>query len=165
MAENKVPELKLDEKMAEELIRGTVETIEAMTGIKPRAGRYRVETEGEIQGDISGIIQVSQEMLDGTLVVSFSRDAILFVLEKVFKRPFAQIDKSVKEGVAEFTNMIYGVVKARLSKTGYKFQMALPTVVIGVKHVVAPAQVESTMVVPFTIEERTFDVMLTIFRK
>lgn len=156
--------LKLDESTAQELIRGASETIKAMTGIEPQAGQWRVEKEAEIFGDISGIISVSQENLNGTLVVTFSRDAILFILEKVFQRQFTEFDKSVKEAVAEFTNMIYGVVKARFSKAGFKFQMALPTVVMGIKHVVTPLRVESTMIVPFTIENKKFDVLLTLLK-
>ena len=165
MSDTKPTALKLDDNVAQHLIRGTIETIETMTGAAPQAGQWRVETDAEILGDISGIISVTQENINGTLVVSFSRDAILLILEKVFRREFREFDKSVKEAVAEFTNMIYGVVKARLSKSGYKFQMALPTVVMGVKHVVTPLKVDGTMVVPFTIDGKKFDVLLTILKK
>jgi chemotaxis protein CheX len=164
VAEDKMV-LKLDDKVAQHLIRGTIETISTMTGITPKAGQWRVESEAEIHGDISGIISVTQENIDGTLVVSFSRNAILFILEKVFHREFLEFDRSVKEAVAEFTNMIYGVVKARLSQSGYRFQMALPTVVMGTKHVVTPLKVDGTMVVPFTIEGKDFDLLLTILKR
>jgi chemotaxis protein CheX len=161
----KLSEIRLNDATASDIIRGVSETISSMAGVKPQPGQYRIEGESEIQGDISGLITVSQDEMEGTLIVSFSHDAIFFILEKVFKRSFDSVDKSVKEAVAEFTNMIYGVIKARMNQEGYRLRMALPTVVMGVKHVVTPLRVDRTMVVPFTIEGKAFEVMLTTLTK
>jgi len=160
-----ISKIELNDFIAKEIIRGAQETIRAMTGLTPEPGAYQVSTGFDVKGDISGIINVVQERIDGTLVVSFPKETIFYVLEKLFKKPFNEIDKPVKEAVGEFTNMIYGVIKTNLNRTGFDFKMALPTVVLGASHIVSAVKSEQTMLVPFTIEGKQFSIMLTIVKK
>lgn len=162
---NDFSKLELNATLAAEIIRGVQETMTAMAGVKPQPGSLRIERNCEVEGDISGIINVVQETVDGTLIVSFPKETIFFILEKLFRRPFTEMDRPVKEGVGEFTNIIYGVIKKNLNQAGFNFKMALPTVVLGLKHVVTSAKGDETMIVPFSIEEKPFSVMLTIVKK
>lgn len=157
--------LELGAWIAKEIERGAQETFGNMIGVKPVAGPYKLERECQVQGDISGIINVVQENISGTMIVSYPHETIFYILEKMFRTPITKVDNTVREGVGELTNIIYGVIKTNLNRTGYHFQMAIPTVVLGVQHVVTNFQSDSTMVVPFTIDNKPFYIMLTIHKQ
>lgn len=156
--------LELGERVADEIGRGVHDTFFNMINIKPIPGPYHVfrAADVDVKGDVSGIINATQETLSATLVVSFPKETIFFILEKMFQNKFTEIDQSVKEGVGEFTNIIYCVIKKNLNETGCNFRMAIPTVVIGATHLITAVQCDSTMVVPFTLQAHPFFVSLTL---
>lgn len=153
--------IELGDRLAKEIDCGVHATFGNMFGLKPKMQPFQVQKECTVQGDISGILSLMQEKSEGTFIVSFPKETIFKVLEKMYRKPFSAIDQSVKSGVGELTNIIYGVMKANLNKDGFAFKMAVPNVVVGENHTIITINSGSTMVVPFTTDLGDFSVLIT----
>ncbi len=153
--------VELGERLSKEIDYGVHATLSSMFGLKPKVGNFTLEDECDVKGDVSGIVTLTQEKIEGTLIVTFPKATIFGILAKMYRKPFTEVNQSVKLGVGELTNIIYGVVKANLNKDGFQFKMAVPSVVIGDQHTVIPFDSGPTMIVPFTTELGPFHVLLS----
>lgn len=156
--------LILDESLARKIIHSVDATFVNMVGIAPRAGVYRILDPIEILGDVSGIITLMQETLNGTFVVTFPKETILAMLGRIYRKPFTEVNSSVKSGVGELTNMIYGATKANLNRAGYAFKMARPSVIIGDQHTVLGCSSGPGLLIPFSTTIGDFSVTLSLER-
>ena len=161
MSDTKKLIVELGDRLAKEIDYGVHSTLSKMFGLNPQVGAYKIEEECSIQGDVSGLITLTQDKNEGTLIVSFPKATIFGILSKMYRKPFTEINQSVKLGVGELTNIIYGVVKANLNKSGFSFKMAVPNVIIGDQHTILTCDSGPTMVVPFNTELGTFYVLLS----
>ncbi len=161
MAGEKKLNIELGDRLSKEINCGVQATFGNMFGVKPVMQTYRIEKECTVEGDISGILSLMQEKAEGTFIVSFPKETIFKFLEKMYRKPFASIDQSVKSGVGELTNIIYGVLKANLNKDGYAFKMAVPSVIVGENHTVMSINSGATMIVPFESPLGHFSVLVT----
>jgi len=155
--------LELNEGLVKEINFGVYSTFTSMFGLKPNPEKFFIEQECQAKGDVSGIVGLTQERVEGALIVSFPKETIFNILSKMYHKQFTEIDKSVKAGVGELTNIIFGVVKTNLNKNGFGFKMAIPTVIIGDQHTVAITNPGTTLVIPFQTESGPFSVLLTLY--
>lgn len=155
-------DLELNAHWTFAVIDAVVETFSNMIGVRPQPGRAIFNANQPIHGDISGIMNLVQEQHDGVLIVTFPKDTIFHILARIYGTQFTDINSSVQQAVGEFTNVIYGGVKTSVNKSGYKFKMALPSVVIGDQHKVVNPSTGTTMVVPFTINGYAFHITIQI---
>lgn len=163
MADKQLQSLELNENLAKEINFGVYSTFTSMFGLKPTPDKHFIEQECHAKGDVSGIVGLTQDRVEGALIVSFPRETIFNILSKMYKKQFTEIDKSVKAGVGEMTNIIFGVVKTNLNKSGHSFKMAIPNVIVGDQHTVAITNPGSTLVIPFQTESGPFTVLLTLY--
>ena len=161
MSDTKKIKVELGHRLAKEIDYGVHSTLANMFGLKSEVGAFRIQDECSVQGDVSGLITLTQEKSEGTLIVSFPKATIFGLLSKMYRKPFTEINQSVKLGVGELTNIIYGVVKSNLNKDGFAFKMAVPNVVIGDQHTILTCDSGPTLVVPFTTEVGNFNVLLS----
>ena len=66
------------------------------------------------------------------------------------------IDKEVIDAVGELTNMICGGVKTRLAKLDMKFDLALPTTIVGKGVQICYPKNTPVIVIPFMTESGEF---------
>lgn len=156
--------LILDASLARKIIQGVHATFVNMVGITPEAGKHQVLESIDILGDVSGIITLMQETLNGTFVVTFPKETILEMLGRIYRRQFTEITPSVRSGVGELTNMIYGATKASLNRSGYNFKMARPNVIIGDQHTVLGCSPGPGLLIPFSTPIGDFNVILSLER-
>lgn len=161
MSDSKELKVELGDRFAREIDNGVHATLSNMFGLKTTVEKFRIEEECTVKGDISGLITLIQDKNEGTLIVSFPKATIFGLLSKMYRKPFAEINQSVKLGVGELTNIIYGVVKSNLNKDGFTLKMAVPNVVIGDQHRILTCDSGPTMVVPFHSEAGPFYVLLS----
>ena len=159
--DEQVQEIKLSDELVREVHHGVHTTLAGMFGIRPVAEQHFIEEECAANGDVSGIVGLVQERIEGVLIVSFPRDTIFAILGMIYGRKFSEIDNSIKAGVGELTNIIFGVVKSNLNRNGFTFKMALPNVIIGAQHVITNPG--TTLVIPFRTEAGTFKVQITLY--
>jgi chemotaxis protein CheX len=144
------PKIKLDETLIREITNGVDRTFSNLFGISPKAEPYEMLRDcSHLTGDISGIVTAIQEDFSGSLVVSFPKATIYNLLEKIYGRSFDSVNDSVRGGVGELTNIIYGVIKANLHERGLELRMCIPHIIVGDGHSVMSPMVEKVLVVPF----------------
>ena len=67
-----------------------------------------------------------------------------------------ELDEDVRDAVGEIANMIAGGAKATLSKDGYNFRIAIPSIVVGAGHTIEHKGKGPCLVVPFDLDGETF---------
>ncbi len=155
-------QLSLDKDLALHLSEGVKITFETMLGLSPSPMQFQVSRDGHAQGDITGIVSLTQEAMDAVCLISFPSSTIFHVLKKVYGMDFNSLEEqAVQQGVGELANIINGVIKTRMNERGFKLRMGLPNVVIGKAHTVM-TQANPSLTIPFEIDKLQFSVTLTI---
>lgn len=106
-----------------------------------------------IQMDIAGVVGITSDDNRGSLILSFSKSAILEIHNQILGEVEAVLTPAVADIVGEMANMIYGSSKSKLNKIGYNFQMSIPTIVIGNFKFYRKTET-STVTIPFAINEQ-----------
>ncbi|MFT5692015.1 MAG: chemotaxis protein CheX [Oceanicoccus sp.] len=122
----------------------------AQTECKP--GKATVKKDTVSYGDVSGIIGMSGEKMKGSFAISFSKEVILAVTERMLGEKLTSIDSTVVDLVGELTNIATGGAKKRLAENDYDFDLATPVVVSGEKHEIVHVSKAPTIIIPFTTD-------------
>jgi len=72
------------------------------------------------------------------------------------------VDSDLKDAIGEIANMLGGSVKQELSKGGLDIKLSIPTVISGENYTINSLADNDCVVVPFTVEEHTMLVGLTL---
>lgn len=114
------------------------------------AGKPKKKDDDKAGGDVSGLIGMVGDNIQGSLSISFEEGLVLEIMEKMLgERPDA-INSEVNDMVGEITNMICGGAKNELDEKGYNFGMATPMVVSGSNHTIDHQVDGKKVVLPFT---------------
>ncbi len=116
-------------------------------------------------GDITGFVGMPGEKAKGYLAMSFSKSCVLGIVSNMFGELLAEINDDVVDAVGEITNMVMGGAKGALSKMGYKFGMAVPTVLIGNNIRIARPPGDKPIIIPFTTADGPFFVEFNIIEQ
>ena len=102
----------------------------AQTTVEPQ--KPHLKENKDTFGEVTGIIGMASETVEGSMVISFSESCILHIVAKMLMEPVKPtIDHDVIDAVGELTNIICGGAKATLAKMGLNFNLATPTMVHG----------------------------------
>ena len=152
----------LDKDFINAFIDGVSKTLSTMAQTEIFCGKPYVETKFNVPGDVAGMVGMVAPPLKGILIISYSKEAIFTIVENMIGEKHTEISKDVGDAVGELTNMIYGSAKTTLNQRGYKFEMAIPTVVKG-QFLATKQQDGATLVVPFTLSNQTtFCIAITV---
>lgn len=110
-----------------------------------------VEENYQPQGDVAGVMGMINGDATGNLTISFSRPALLRMVNNMLHCQKTDLDQEVTDAVGEMTNQIYGTAKSTLNQMGYRFEMALPAVIMGQFSLAAKAA--KTVVIPFKMPD------------
>ena len=126
-------ELKIE--LIKPFITGTKEVFESMAEIKIRRKDLYLKEGYMMYGEISGIIGLSGTTT-GTCSISMPGELAISAVGNLMGDPIkgGPDQVIVRDGVGEMINMITGRAKAILSKTKYKFNITLPTIISGQGH-------------------------------
>ena len=113
-------------------------------------GKPRKKTDEKAGGDVSGLIGMVGDNIQGSLSISFEEGLVLEIMHKMLGEKPEGIDSDVKDMVGEITNMICGGAKNDLDQKGYDFGMATPIVVSGKNHSIDHQVDGKKMVMPFS---------------
>ncbi|MBU0909194.1 MAG: chemotaxis protein CheX [Proteobacteria bacterium] len=106
--------------------------IETMAHLSVRVKALSLKENKATYGVITGIIGLASETITGTMVISFSEPCILKIVSNMTGEPEkTKIDAEVVDAVGELTNMISGGAKNQLAKMKMKFDLSLPTTIVG----------------------------------
>jgi chemotaxis protein CheX len=120
----------------------------AQTELVP--GKPKKKSDDQAKGDISGLIGMVGEKVQGSMSISFDEGLALEIMYKMLGEKPGVIDVDVQDMVGEITNMICGGAKNELDQKGYDFGMATPIVVSGKNHTINHQVTGKKMVMPFS---------------
>jgi len=113
-------------------IHATKNVLETMAHTKLTCQKLHLKEGMHTYGDVTGIIGMASETVEGSMTISFPSACILQIVARMLgEEPKAEIDPDIVDAVGEITNMICGGAKAELGKMGLSFNLATPTMVTG----------------------------------
>ena len=118
-------------KFISPLLESTVNVLSTMAMVAITPGKPHIKDEPKTLGEITGLIKLSGDEIQGSLAISFSEAAILDITEKMLQEKVESIDDTVQDLVGEITNMITGSAKRSYSEQGMEFDLTLPSTVLG----------------------------------
>jgi chemotaxis protein CheX len=151
-----------DKRLLHAFVDGVIKTLATIAQTETKVGKPFIEPEFSDKGDIAGMVGMVAPPLKGTLLLSFSKDSILHIIENMLGEKHTGIDADVSDAVGELTNMIYGTAKTALNQMGYNFEMAIPSVIRG-ELLVSKSNKGATLVIPFELKNNSvFYVKITV---
>ena len=151
----------MDVRLINPFLQGTIEVLTKMAFVEPRPGKVYLKETSLAQGDVSGIIGITGDMI-GSLAISFSESCICHLISRMLGEPLTEATQEVFDGVGELTNMISGVARTYLEKDGMEVYAAIPSVVYGKNHTINHILKAPSIVIPFETDAGSFVVDVCI---
>jgi CheY-specific phosphatase CheX len=130
---NRMPN-PINNEIAGEVQTAVEQALSQMFNVKAKATSQIFDTHATTSGDISGILDLTTDVLVGSLIVSFKRKTLLNILKVLYRRDLANGEPAIADGAGEITNIIFGILKHRLAKKQVALKMSLPQVLTGDGH-------------------------------
>jgi chemotaxis protein CheX len=141
----------IDMELVSPFIESARNVLITMAKIEPLVGKPHPKLHAESMGDVSGFIGLTGKKLKGSLAVSFTGEAIINVASIMLDEAVHELDETVADLVGEITNIITGGAKRLLAEKGYKFDLSVPTTIIGKGHFISHKTKGWVVVVPIDI--------------
>lgn len=121
----------IDVQLLNPFILATLDCLTEMAKLKPKRQRIFIKNDHLMHGHITGIIGMSNG-ITGSCTVSFPLRLGTFVVARFLGEEEANISASLlSDGIGEIANMVAGGAKRRFMETPYRFDISVPTVIIG----------------------------------
>jgi len=130
--------------------------LSTMARMEIKAGKPTIKKNEVACGDVTGIIGMASDQAKGTLAVTFTEQVILEITKRMLGEEVSSIDETVCDMVGEITNMVTGGAKSELSEKGYRFDMAIPSVIAGKDHIIRHKSKAPIVIVPFNTSAGDF---------
>ena len=113
-------------------VHATRNVLETMAHTKLASQKPHLKEGVSTYGDVTGIIGMASESVEGSMTISFPEACILRIVARMLMEEVkTTIDNDIVDAVGEITNMICGGAKAEFAKLGLSFNLATPTMVTG----------------------------------
>jgi len=137
-------------------LKAIVNVLSTMAQIDTQPGKPCLKRHKLGEGDVTGMIGLVGPQAKGSLAISFSESCILAVASNMFGEDLQQLDGTIADLVGEITNMVTGGAKRELAEKGYKFEMAIPTTIMGKGHTISHKTHGPVMIIPFETDSGDF---------
>jgi CheY-specific phosphatase CheX len=155
------PPLVLDEALAQDISRAVINAIGKTFSIEVKAAPYEIgEGIVSLVGDVSGVIAMVQNHIEGTLAVCMSNEALLALLPGVVGPSVNITQEMASDAVGEITNMVFGQIKRDMGERGFQLKLGIPCVVMGKGHFVSQFHRGQYMIVPFHLNGHLMQVYI-----
>lgn len=134
----------------------TAHVIKTMAKTEAKPGKPFLKSDKSAKGDVTGIVGMSGVKAKGSLAISFTESAILHIYTQMLGEKAETISDELVDCVGEITNMVCGGAKALLSEKGYKFEMAIPTMIAGKNHTIFHKTNGKIICIPFDTSAGSF---------
>ena len=155
--------LTLDDKLGDDISAAVCNAIRQTFNVEVVPGPFEVgEGMVSLVGDVSGVIGMVQNHLEGTLMLCLTYETIRDILPQVIGKSMSITHEMAIDAVGEITNMIFGQIKSNLSQRGYQLKLGIPCVVSGKGHFVSQFHRGRYMIVPFHLDGQLFQVYVAL---
>lgn len=141
-----------DKRLIEAFLEGVKKTFETMASTPILAEKASVTVKSETSAAVIGNIGMVSGDMRGFINICFDESTACKVYENMLGESHQSVNNEVADAVGELTNQVYGTAKATLNQMGYAFEMALPSVILGVFRSSSPGGV-ATLVLPFKLKD------------
>jgi len=157
--------LALDETLANEVAYAVSMAMRNTFDADIQVGKYEIGN-GIVSliGDVSGVIGMVQDELEGTMTLCFTYESMQSLLPKVLGKSVAVTHEMAVDAVGEITNMIFGQVKTDLNRRGYDLKLGIPSVITGRGHFLSHFHRGHYMIVPFHLQGQLFQVHVAVHK-
>jgi len=101
---------------------------------EPILKNTKVRKENTGLKDISVVIGLASEKLEGVFIVSYDKRIIFEFMKNMLGEEVKEINKDIIDASGEITNQICGVFRREFEKTGITLQGSTPSIVTGENH-------------------------------
>ncbi|WP_051173311.1 chemotaxis protein CheX [Thermodesulfobacterium hveragerdense] len=116
-------------------VKKAVEEVIGMYLMKtPVLKETKVRQDNEGFKDVSVIVGLASDKLEGVLIVSYNKGIIFEFMKNILGEEVAELNKEAVDAAGELTNQISGVFRRELEKFGLKLEGSTPSIVTGVDH-------------------------------
>ncbi len=115
-------------------LESTLEVTRSMAQLEAILGSPALKTNQTSQGEVTGLIELASSDNRGSLAITFSKDALLLVYQRMLGETLTDLDESTLDLAGEITNMVCGGAKQRLSAKGFEFNLTRPIMLSGFEH-------------------------------
>jgi chemotaxis protein CheX len=156
--------LVLDEVLAQEISSAVCNAIRKTFDVEVVPGAFELgEGMVSLVGDVSGVIAMVQDQLEGTMTLCLTQETVRDLLPQVVGSSIVITHEMAVDAVGEMTNMIFGQIKRDMGARGYSLKLGLPCVVTGKGHFVSQFHRGRHMIVPFHIRGQLLQVYIALF--
>ncbi len=117
--------------IAEAIKEAVEEVISTYTGSKPELVGTEARKEDFSLAEISSIIGLTGEKLQGAFVVSLERDLLFFLMEALLGEKHSELTQEALDMAGELTNMICGAFRRRFENFGTSLKASVPSMITG----------------------------------
>lgn len=163
MSSNATQRLRLDEQLSREVTGAVCSAMQNTFSITVTPGQYEVgQGMVSLVGDVSGVIGLVQDELEGTMTLCLTFEAVRDILPRIVGNAISVTHEMTVDAVGEITNMIFGQIKTELNGRGYGLKLGIPSVVTGRGHFVSQFHRGPYMIIPFYLEGQLFQVHIAL---
>ncbi|BFM11411.1 chemotaxis protein CheX [Simiduia litorea] len=105
-----------------------------MAQLETNPGPKSVKSNAIASGAVSGLIALDSDSMSGSMAISFSRELILDIFQRMLGEEHLNLDDELCDLVGEITNMVTGAAKPGLVDIGINLDLSRPTTVSGLNH-------------------------------
>ncbi len=135
----------------------SVNNVMSMAQVKFEAGKPKIRDPMQVScGEVTGVISISGKQARASVALTFSKEAILIIADKMLPGEHTAIDHVTIDLAGELANMVLGDAKRQLEDKGKRFTTSLPVMIYGQEQLIAHKAVAPIIVVPFQMEKGTF---------
>lgn len=158
--------LRLDDVLAREISMAVMAAMQTTFGVNVTAGAPEIgQGMVSLVGDVSGVIALVQEGLEGTMTLCLTFETARDLLPRIVGSSISVTHEMTVDAVGEITNMIFGQIKTQLNGRGYALKLGIPSVVTGKGHFVSQFHRGPYMIVPFYLEGQMFQVHVALYER
>ncbi|MDX9690417.1 MAG: chemotaxis protein CheX [Proteobacteria bacterium] len=158
--------LSLDDVLSKEITNAVISAMQTTFNVSVTAGPAEIGRGiVSLVGDVSGVIALVQDGLEGTMTLCLTFETVRDVLPRIVGHSVSVTQEMTVDAVGEITNMIFGQIKTELNRRGYGLKLGIPSVVTGRGHFVSQFHRGPFMLIPFYLEGQLFQVHVALYER
>ncbi len=136
-------------------LEATLDVFRTMAMLDINVGTPRLKEDNHAKGIVSGVIELHSDNYQGTLALSFEKNALFTIYRNMLGEEHNSIDEQILDLAGELTNMVCGGSKQRLSERGYHFDLTQPKILSGESHTIEHKDQLPVIQLPLTTDNDT----------
>ena len=139
-----------------------INALQTMLEVTPERGTPYLKRDALTQGDISAVIGFAGPTVTGSLALTFPTPVALKVYSLMMGEKVYRITNDVQDVVGELANIVVGGAKTAFASQDMKFNISIPTVIVGNGHTLGHKNDIPVMVIPFELGKHRFAMEITM---